>query len=71
LKYLQLEFIAMWNNCPLYKLPFFFSSIIDPDMPDDIMPDVPVTYTVVQNGSQRRQVKLVSSDGYTYGKKVF
>jgi hypothetical protein len=22
LKYLQLEFIEMWNKCPLYKLPY-------------------------------------------------
>jgi hypothetical protein len=45
--------------------------IIDPDMPDAILPDVPVTYTVVEIVSQRGQVKLVSSDGYTYVKKVF
>jgi len=40
-------------------------------MPDAILPDVPVTYTVVEIGSQRGQVKLVSSDAYTYVKKVF
>ena len=49
----------------------FFSSIIDPDMPDAILPDVPVTYTVVEIGSQHGQVKLVSSDGYTCQEGIF
>ena len=40
-------------------------------MPGAILADDPVTYTVVEIGSQRGQVKLVSSDGYTYVKKVF
>ena len=55
----------------MWFLSDFLSSIIDPDMPDAILPDVPVAYTVVEIGSQRGQVNLVSSDGYTYVKKVF
>ena len=39
-------------------------------MPDTILPKVPVTYTLVENGSQRKNVKLVSSDGNEYTKKV-
>lgn len=42
-----------------------FSSLREADLPD-----VPVTYTEVEQGTQRKGVKLVSSDGYEYTKKV-
>ncbi|XP_052093609.1 uncharacterized protein LOC127729772 [Mytilus californianus] len=44
-------------------------SLIEPDLPDTILPDIPVTYTLVDQGSQRGWFKLVSSDGYEYTKK--
>ncbi|XP_069105150.1 uncharacterized protein [Argopecten irradians] len=44
-------------------------SITDPDLPDEILPEAAVTYSIVENGSQRNQRKLVSSDGYEYTKK--
>ncbi|XP_052077928.1 uncharacterized protein LOC127715834 [Mytilus californianus] len=44
-------------------------SLIEPDLPDTILPDIPVTYTLVDQGSQRGRFKLVSSDGYEYTKK--
>ena len=47
-----------------------FSSLREPDLPDTILPDVPVTYTEVEQGTQRKGVKLVSSDSYEYTKKV-
>ena len=36
----------------------------------EILPNVPVTFTVVENGTNRNMTKLVSSDGYEYTKKV-
>lgn len=47
-----------------------FSSLWEADLQDTILPDVPVTYTEVEQGTQRKGVKLVSSDGYEYTKKV-
>ncbi|CAC5418980.1 unnamed protein product [Mytilus coruscus] len=44
-------------------------SLLEPDLPDTILPDIPVTYTLVDQGSQRGRFKLVSSDGYEYTKK--
>ena len=50
---------------------FLFSSLHEPELPDNILPDDPVTYTLVEKGSNRGCVKLVSSDGYHYVKKVY
>ena len=47
-----------------------FSSLREPNLPDTILPDVPVTYTEVEQGTQRKGVKLVSSDSYEYTKMV-
>ena len=47
-----------------------FSSLREPDLPDTILPDVPVTYTEVEQGTQRKGVKLVSSHSYEYTKKI-
>ena len=52
-----------------------FSSLREPDLPDTILPDVPVTYTEVEQGTQRKGVKLVSSHSYVRvhqtGKYIF
>ena len=54
----------------IYLFLVNYRSIQDPYLPDTILPDVPITYTLVENGSQRKNVKLVSSDEYEYTKKV-
>lgn len=53
------------------NIMFVFSSLHEPALPDNILPDGPVTYTLVEKGSNRGGVKLVSSDGYQYVKKVY
>jgi len=57
------------EHCVNKYVPLF-SSLREPDLPDTILPDVPVTYTEVEQGTQRKGAKLVSSDGYEYTKKV-
>ena len=46
------------------------SSVREPDLPDRILPDVPPIFSVVDKGTQRSNIKLISSDGYEYTKKV-
>ena len=41
-----------------------------PEMSDTVLPDQPVTFTVLDHGSKRGGRLLVSSDGYSYGVKV-
>ncbi|XP_063419689.1 uncharacterized protein LOC134704838 [Mytilus trossulus] len=50
-------------------IKFICSSLLEPDLPNTILPDIPVTFTLVDQGSQRGRFKLVSSDGYEYTKK--
>ena len=38
-------------------------------MMEEILPNTPVTFTVVDHGTTRNKTKLVSSDGYEYTKK--
>jgi len=46
------------------------SDIEDPQLPDAITADRPVTYEIVEQGSKQRFKKLVSSDGFAYTIKV-
>jgi len=47
-----------------------FSDIEDPDPSDSIIEDQPVTFDIVEDDTNRRAKKLVSSDGYLYTVKV-
>ena len=47
-----------------------FSDIEDPDPSDSIIEDQPVTFDIVEDGSNRRAKKLVSNDGYSYTVQV-
>ena len=47
-----------------------FSDIEDSDPSDSIIENQPVTFDIVQDGTNRRAKKLVSSDGYSYTVKV-
>ena len=49
---------------------FLVSSLQEADLLEQIIPDAPVTFTIVDSGSQRGKRKLVSSDGYEFVKKV-
>lgn len=49
---------------------FFYSDVDDPELPGQIIPDRPVTFEVVEQGSKRRFKKLVGSDGFAYTVKV-
>ncbi|XP_014678924.1 PREDICTED: uncharacterized protein LOC106818765, partial [Priapulus caudatus] len=46
------------------------SSLQEPELLDSVLPDTAVTFTLVEQGSQRARAKLVSSDGYEYTRKV-
>ncbi|XP_014675736.1 PREDICTED: uncharacterized protein LOC106815741 [Priapulus caudatus] len=45
-------------------------SLQEPELLDSVLPDTAVTFTLVEQGSQRARAKLVSSDGYEYTRKV-
>lgn len=45
-------------------------SLLDPQLDDIIPDDVPITFKVVEGGSERGRQKLVSSQGYTYTRRV-
>ena len=47
-----------------------FSSLQEPDFLEQVISDAPVTFTIVDSGSQRGKSKLVNSDGYEFVKKV-
>ncbi|CAG2198539.1 unnamed protein product [Mytilus edulis] len=42
------------------------SDIEDPELPDNVVGNLPVTYHIEEQGSKRRFKKLVSSDGFAY-----
>ena len=42
---------------------------VDPDLPEDIIPDQPIRFKVLESGSKRGGKLLVSSNGYSYGVK--
>ncbi|XP_052074059.1 uncharacterized protein LOC127711943 [Mytilus californianus] len=46
------------------------NSIQEPELPDTILPDGPPTFSIIEKGTQRSNLKLVSSDGYEYTKKM-
>ncbi|VDH91609.1 Hypothetical predicted protein [Mytilus galloprovincialis] len=46
------------------------NSIQEPELPDTILPDGPPTFSIIEKGTQRSNLKLVSSDGYEYTKKL-
>ncbi|VDI81085.1 Hypothetical predicted protein [Mytilus galloprovincialis] len=45
------------------------NSIQEPKLPDTILPDGPPTFSMIEKGTQRSNLKMVSSDGYEYTKK--
>ncbi|OPL20445.1 hypothetical protein AM593_06857, partial [Mytilus galloprovincialis] len=45
------------------------NSIQEPKLPDTILPDDPPTFSMIEKGTQRSNLKMVSSDGYEYTKK--
>ena len=53
------------------SLDLSLEDIREPEVPDAIVPDVPVEYKVLEKGSVRGGRLLVSSNGYSYCVKVF
>ena len=46
------------------------TALAEPELPDTVTEDVPITFTMLENGSKRGGRLLVSSNGYSYGVKV-
>ncbi|KAH3714996.1 hypothetical protein DPMN_057699 [Dreissena polymorpha] len=43
------------------------TALAKPELPDTVTEDVPITFTMLENGSKRGGRLLVSSNGYSYG----
>ena len=60
-------FFFFFNDLFIYFRPV----VEEPMLTETVIEDRPLTFTVVEKGSQRGRQLLVDSNGYSYGVKVF